>query len=256
VHAHEEAERAQQARELEHGPVADRLHADHEPVERQREQHLVRGLVRDVLDDQRAAGREPRREAFERLRHRGLRQVVHEVQHVDGVERALVAPAQHVLGMVAGVGDAQGRRAPLRHVDAARIQVDAGDAALGAHDRVVEREEPEAAAEIQDLAALWEVLTDRVQEALAQDQEAHARIGANDRVGLVADDRGDGVAAPHAPPARVLEQLGDASVEVRTRPAAHARAAGGRAARLSIDSHPRPMRRSLAVPRGPATPGR
>src|SRR4029453_8689076 len=54
--------------------------------------------------------------------------------------------------------------------------------------RVVEREQPEAAADVEDRAGLGQVLTDLVEKALAQDPEPYPAVGAHDRIVVGADD--------------------------------------------------------------------
>ena len=65
----------------------------------------------------------------------------------------------------------------------------------------VEREEPEPAAHVEHVPGRREVLADLVQESLPEDQEPHARVGADHPVVVGGHDPGDRVAA-HASPVR------------------------------------------------------
>src|SRR5215471_20469298 len=71
---------------------------------------------------------------------------------------------------------------------AARVAVEALEAQPGVDARVIEGEEAEAAAEIEDAPALGEVLADLVEETLAEDPEASPTVAADDPVVVGADD--------------------------------------------------------------------
>src|SRR3989441_3352027 len=177
-----EAHALQQPLEAVGRPVVDHAARRDHPVEGVREPALVDGPGVDVLHHEPAPRHEALPEPAEERLHRLGRDVVDDVQHVHGAElaRRPVAP-----GIADGVGDvleAEAGCRPARPGDPTGVEVDAVEASPWVDLGVVEGEEPEATADVEDIAVRREVLADLVEETLAQDQEARSRIGSGHRV--------------------------------------------------------------------------
>ena len=112
------------------------------------------------------------------------------------------------------------RRAAARAISmrrALRSKPSSGERGMRA--RVVEREEPEAAAQVEHPPARRQVLADLVEEPLAQDPEAPPAVRAHDRIVVGADDATNrfashrsGIPGPSRPGgtrARAFAQLGE-----------------------------------------------
>src|SRR5262249_7429457 len=102
-----------------------------------------------------------------------------------------LAVALEVTGVARLVHDVvqpEARGGPTRLGDAARVQIEAAQQPPRRDRRVVEREEAEAAADVEHRPLLRKILTDLVEEPLAQDAEACPAVRAHDGIVVGADD--------------------------------------------------------------------
>src|SRR5262249_58800693 len=103
-------------------------------------------------------GVETRQERWHGLR----RDVVHDVQHVRGRDLTVTLERARVGLLVGDVVDPEPGRRPARQRYPSRVHVEAADEAARPGRRVVEREQPEAAADIEDRTRLGQILADLV----------------------------------------------------------------------------------------------
>src|SRR6266511_3394100 len=106
-----------------------------------------------------------------------------------------ISGSHHIADRVADVSEAElGRRDP-GHRDAARIPVEPLEPQAGANAGVVEREESEAAAEVEHATALGQALAKLVEETLTENPESPPAVAADDPVLVRADNSKNGLAS-------------------------------------------------------------
>ena len=122
------------------------------------------------------------------------RQVVHHVEHVGGVERALERRVAHVADDELVVAQAEPRRDVARDADAPGVGIDADDAPARVRLAEVRGEEAEAAPDVEDAPLVGQEQVHDAEELRPQDREAHERVRPLDG-GQRPDDSGHRVAA-------------------------------------------------------------
>jgi len=169
---HLQVETLEQGRQLGRGPVVDRLRAYHQAVEQQRKPALPGGSVLHLLHDQDPILSKP----FPHPREEGgdlvPRQVMDQVEQVDRIEAALAAPAERVGQPILDISYAEALGTDPGVLDASRIDIDSHQSPTRLEGREVEGEEAEPAGHIEDATGLRQVLSDLLEEALAQHRES------------------------------------------------------------------------------------
>ena len=171
---HLQIETLEHRRQLGRWPVVDRLHAHHQAVEQQREPPLPGGSVLHLLRDQ-----DPTlSKALPQLRQKGgdlvPRQVMDQIEQVDRIEAALVAPAERVGHVILHIVHAEARGTHPGVLDAPAVDIDSHQPPTRLERREVEGEQAEPTGDIEDAAGRRQVLFDLLEEDLTQHREAQA----------------------------------------------------------------------------------
>src|SRR5262249_12100649 len=153
-------------------------------------------------------------------------------EHVGGRDLAVALERPRVTFLVRDVLDRESRGGAARHRDAPRVEIDAPDEARRTRRGVVEREQAEAAADVEHRSRRRQILADLVEKALAQDPEPNPAVGPYDRIVVGADHTPDDVSAHTRCSRRVVGRPGTpraGAAILRSLPPARSRPAASRA---------------------------